>query len=117
MPLGSYDARGKVAGVVYSIWRGVNYARRKVTPANPRSDDQVAIRDLINDASKAWKAGATVGAVTIDASYKSAYAAAAAGQAYSGFNLFIRDSVAKNEGVDYDGSFAAPTAPGDQTPA
>lgn len=116
-PLFGLDARGQVGkAIVYSIWKGVNYVRRRVVPYNPQSTDQTAVRDLITDASKAWKTGATVGAVTLDAAYKLAYTTAAAGQAYSGFNLFIRDSVAKNEGKDYDGSYAAPTAPGDQTP-
>lgn len=116
-PLMSLDASGQVGkAIVFSKWKGVNYVRRHITPANPQSTDQTAIRDLITDASQAWATGATVGAVTLDAAYKLAYTTAAAGQPLSGFNLYIRDCVAKNEGVSYDGSLAAPTAPGDQTP-
>jgi hypothetical protein len=116
-PLMSLDASGQVGkAIVFSKWRGVNYVRRLVTPANPQSDDQTAIRDLVTDASKAWATGATVGGTTIDAAYKLAYKDAAAGQAYSGFNLYIRDCSALNNGVNYDGSLAIPTEPGDITP-
>jgi hypothetical protein len=116
-PLFSLDARGSVGkAITYSFWKGINYVRARVVPNNPQSADQTAIRDLITDATVAWKLGSTVGAVTIDASYKLAYDTAAAGQAYSGFNLYVKDSVAKNGGSSYDGSLAAPTEPGDQTP-
>ncbi len=116
-PLFSFDARGQVGkAIVFSYWKGINYVRQFVIPANPQSADQVAVRDLITDASVAWKLGSTVGAVNINSAYKLAYTTAAAGNAYSGFNLYIKDCVAKNAGKDYDGSFAAPTTPGDQTP-
>jgi hypothetical protein len=116
-PLMSLDARGTIgSAITYSFWRGINYVRSRVIPANPRSTDQVAIRDLITDASVAWKLGSTVGATTIDANYKTAYQAAAAGQQYSGFNLYIKDCVALNGGIAYDGSLELPTEPGDQTP-
>lgn len=36
---------GKVAGVVCSSWRGINYIREKVTPANPRSAAQTIQRN------------------------------------------------------------------------
>ena len=115
-PLGSYDARGKVAGNVYSIWKGINYVRRLVTPANPQTADQVAVRDLIRDASAAWKNSATVGGTPVNSAYKLAYNTAAAGSAYSGFNLFIKDCVALNGGKAYDGTLEVPTVPGDITP-
>lgn len=117
MPLGSYSARGKVAGVVFSSWRGKDYVRRLVTPRNPQSDEQMAMRDIVSDASIAWKNEATVGAIEIDTAYKAAYSAAAAGQAYSGFNLFIKDCMSINlvdtVGVkSYDGTLVIATAPG-----
>lgn len=116
-PLMSLDARGTIAdAITFSFWKGINYVRSRVVPNNPNTTDQQKIRELITEASQAWKTGATVGAVTIDSTYKTAYATAAAGTAMSGFNLFIRDCVAKNAGSAYDGSLAAPTAPGDQTP-
>lgn len=112
----SLDARGQVGkAIVFSIWKGVNYVRRYIVPANPNSADQQKIRELITEASQAWATGATVGATTIDAAYKLAYNTAAAGTPMSGFNLFIRDCVALNGGSGYDGSIELPTEPGDQT--
>lgn len=116
-PMFSLDARGTIgSAITFSFWKGVNYARARVIPNNPKTADQTKIRDLITDASVAWKLGSTVGGVTIDASYKLAYTTAAAGMAKSGFNLYIADAVAKNGGSAYDGSLALPTEPGDQTP-
>ena len=113
-PLLSLDASGSVAStIVFSRWKGVQYARQRVVPTYRRTNDQAAIRDLIKDASQAWRNEDT----PIDSSYKEAYDAAASGQAYSGFNLFIRDAVGKNQGTLYDGNFVAPTEPGDNSPA
>ena len=96
-PLFSLDARGQVGkAVVFSFWKGVNYVRQHVVPNNPKTADQVNIRQLITDATTAWKNGDTIGAIAIDAAYKTAYDAAASGMAMSGFNLFIKQVVALN---------------------
>lgn len=116
-PLFSLDARGQVGkAIVYSIWKGVNYVRTYTVPKTGMDAGQIAQRNLITDASQAWASGATVGGVTLDSAYKLAFATAAAGQAYSGFNLYIKVSSLKNGGGTYDGSFAAPTDPTDITP-
>jgi hypothetical protein len=117
-PFLSLDARGTVAKTLTaSVWKGVNYMRQRVVPANPQTFKQLAIRQLITDASQAWKLGSTVGSVVINATYKAAFDAAAAGQAYSGFDLFIKNSVAINydSAVSpyYDGTFVAPEDPTD----
>ena len=112
-PLLSLDARGQIgSAVVYSYWRGVQYARVRVVPKMGMDAGQVAARLLITDASKAWKNEDS----PIDTAYKTAYVAAAAGQKYSGFNLFMMDCFGKNGGATYAGSFTAPTAPGDNVP-
>lgn len=117
-PLFSLDARGQVGkAIVYSFWKGVNYVRQHVVPQNPQSADQVAVRNLITDASQLWETNGTDGTTTIDAAYKTAYETAAAGQKYSGFNLYIRDCVALNGGSSYTAPLELPTEPGDQTPA
>jgi len=36
---------GKVANIVTSTWKGINYAREKVIPSNPRSIAQTRVRD------------------------------------------------------------------------
>lgn len=113
-PLLSLDASGSVAGtIVFSRWKGIQYARQRVVPTYRRTNEQGAIRDLIKDASQAWRNEDS----PINGTYKDDYDAAASGQAYSGFNLFIRDAVGKNDGTDYDGNFVAPTEPGDNSPA
>jgi len=113
-PMLSLDARGQIgSAVVFSYWRGVQYARVRVIPKLGIAAGQVAARLLITDASQAWKNEDS----PIDTAYKAAYAAAAAGQQYSGFNLFMQDCFGKNGGASYAGSFVAPTEPGDNEPA
>ena len=117
-PFLSVDARGKLGGVlVASAWRGINTMRQLVTPKNPKSFKQLAIRQLITDASQAWSAGSTVGTVVINASYKAAFETAAEGKAYSGFDLFIKRCVTINYDSTtspyYDGTLVAPVDPTD----
>lgn len=112
-PLLSLDATGSVAKTMtFSRWKGINYVRQRVVPTYTNTDGQAAIRDLIRKASLAWKAETGI----IDTSYKNAFDAAASGQAYSGFNLYIRTCVLKNEGSVFDGTLVIPTGPTDITP-
>lgn len=39
-------ASGKVGGIVTANWKGINYAREYVIPANPRTVNQTARRDV-----------------------------------------------------------------------
>lgn len=106
-PFMSLDASGTFGKTLTAAkWKGIQYMRQRVIPQNPQTTDQTAIRDLITDASVAWRTGATVGGIVIDAAYKLAYDNAAAGFAYSGFNLFMKQTVALNGGSSYDGSLA-----------
>lgn len=114
MPLLSGDASGQVAkAMVFSKWKGRNYVRKYVIPSYSNTTHQANIRSIITDASRAWSLGSTVGAVTINNAYKTAYNTAATTYQISGFNLFIKDCVAKNDGVSYSGTLALPTEPGD----
>lgn len=55
-PLLSLDARGKIGGaMVYSGWKGIQTVRQLVTPANPRSADQLTARTKLAVAGKATK--------------------------------------------------------------
>lgn len=117
-PFLSLDASGTVAGTLTaSKWKGINYMRQRVIPKNPNSFKQLAIRGVITDASIAWKTGASVGTVVINSTYKAAFDAAALGQAYSGFDLFIKNCVSINYDATtspyYDGTFVAPVDPTD----
>jgi hypothetical protein len=113
-PLMSLDARGSVAKTLtFSNWKGISYVRQRVVPAYRRTTSQGKIRDIVKDASEAWKMESTVGSETINTAYKTAYALAASGFAYSGFNLFIKECVRKNGGITYNGTLVIPEEPGD----
>lgn len=113
-PLLSLDASGSVASTMtFSRWKGRNYVRQRVIPTYSNTALQAAIRDLVRDASILWKSNGTDGVTTINAGYKTAYETAAASQAISGFNLFMRECVQKNGGSSYNGTLVIPTAVGD----
>lgn len=55
-PLFGFSASGAIAdSIVYSNWRGVDYARQHVVPSNPRSTAQSLTRDLWRALSDMWK--------------------------------------------------------------
>ena len=116
-PLMSMDASGAFGDtLVFAKWKGRNYVRQYVIPTYSNTIAQSKIRDLISDASIAWKLGSIVGGVAINAAYKLAYDNAASPQSISGFNLFIKEVVQKNGGSLYDGSLAVPATVGNVTP-
>jgi hypothetical protein len=49
------EARGKIAGMVFSKNRSGCYVRQKVTPINPGTGFQSAVRLSMRSASKAWQ--------------------------------------------------------------
>lgn len=54
-PLMSMDASGTIAeAVTYSKWKGRNYARQRVIPANPQSGPQTGLRAMMSFLSKMW---------------------------------------------------------------
>lgn len=56
-PAMSLDASGSLAGaLVFSKWKGRNYIRQHVTPANPKSGPQVGIRAMMKFLSQNWDA-------------------------------------------------------------
>lgn len=60
-PLLSLDASGKVAdAIVFSKWKGRNYVRSLVKPANPRSGGQVSMRAVMRYLSQQWANLSTV---------------------------------------------------------
>lgn len=117
-PLLSLDASGSIGSTMtFSRWKGINYVRQRVIPTYTNTALQIAVRLFWKDASQAWKAGATIGGVTIDAAYKLAFADAAAGQGMSGFNLFMNVAALKNDiAGGYDSTLELPVDPTDITP-
>lgn len=117
-PFHSDSASGKFADcMVASVWKGRAYMRALVTPKNPKSFKQLAIRSVVTNASYAWKIGSNVGTVVINATYKAAFDLAAVPMQISGFDLYIKISVAINYDTTtspyYDGTFVAPVGPTD----
>jgi hypothetical protein len=55
----AFDARGSIGKtIVYSTWRGRNYVRRHVIPANPQTGPQMSNRDIFRWLQQAWKEAA-----------------------------------------------------------
>lgn len=56
-PLLSFDARGQIGNaIVYSSWKGRQYARRYVIPANPNSSAQQDTRNTFKWLNNVWRA-------------------------------------------------------------
>lgn len=82
-PLMSMDASGSLGGaIVFSKWKGRNYVRQYVIPANPQTALQMANRARTAFLSQAW-AGLT-------APEKASWDADAAAGQYSAFNAYTR---------------------------
>ena len=54
-PMFSVTASGKFAKcIVFSIWKGIAYARMLVIPANPQTDSQMSFRAMMTFLSQVW---------------------------------------------------------------
>lgn len=81
-PLMSVDASGKFGGsMVFGKWKGRNYARKLVTPKNPKSAKQLGVRAMMTFLAKAWSA--------LAAGIKDDYDALAAADQISPFNAYV----------------------------
>ena len=87
-PLMSLDASGSVAKtIVFSKWKGRNYVRQLVTPANPRAALQVSTRAMMKFLSQAWTPD-------LSGANMATWDALAASDAISPFNAFVRYNLA-----------------------
>lgn len=101
-PLMSLGATGKLAGtLVFSTWKGIKTAREYVKPANPQTAAQTTQRNLFSSAVSAFRNYLT------DATGRTAWdvSALASGSAQSGFNVCVKNLLARI-GTDADASFA-----------
>ncbi len=54
-PLFSLRASGTVAkSITYSSWRGIPYARTRIIPANPKTADQLEVRNIFHSLCTLW---------------------------------------------------------------
>lgn len=81
-PLMSLDASGTIANAVtFSKWKGRNYARQRVIPANPQSGSQTGMRAMLAGLSKAW--------ANLTALQQSYWADLGSASSVSPFNAFV----------------------------
>ena len=56
-PLHSVDVRGRFgSALIFSIWKGRNYAKKMTVPTNPQTPRQLSIRATMVDQTRAWGA-------------------------------------------------------------
>jgi len=75
---------GKTAGVVAASWKGRNYVRKLVTPANPKSTSQTAIRNSMAKMPAMWRA--------LTDNLRKAFNTAAAVMSLAGWNLWTKQN-------------------------
>jgi len=80
------DARNKIGDVVFSKWKGVNYVRTRVVPANPKTANQVAQRNALTLCVASWK--------NLVSAVRSEWDRYAKGKNLSGFNAFCSANIA-----------------------
>lgn len=85
-PLLSFGARGQIGkAMVTSTWRGVDYARQYVIPANPRTTAQTAVRNLFAYLREMWKLAPSEVVAT--------WNAFASGRPFTGMNKWVGENV------------------------
>lgn len=83
------DIRNKVADMVFSKWRGINYVRSRVTPSNPNTQAQQDVRNSLARCVDMWQG--------LSAVWKAGWAYVASGKSYSGYNRMVSENRAKEE--------------------
>lgn len=87
------DIRNSIADVVFSKWRGINYTRSRVIPANPKTGPQMAIRNALARLVALWKGS--------DSWFRYTWSQYAVGKSKSGYNIWIGSNVVleRDEGL------------------
>lgn len=109
-PLLSFGARGQIGNsIVFGAWRGVQYARQKVIPANPQTNAQQEVRGVFRVMSQLW--------TLAPLDWKDAWNAFAQGRPFTGRNAFMGRNVEALQGQpDMDMFVFAPGARGGLPP-
>ena len=85
-PLLSMGATGSIGdAITFGTWRGISYARQKVTPANPRTAAQQANRQRFALLREMWKLAPAV--------LRAPWTAFAAGRPFTDMNKFVGENV------------------------
>lgn len=83
------DIRNKVADMVFSKWRGINYVRSRVVPSNPNTQAQQDVRNSLARCVDMYQG--------LQATIKAAWSYVASGKSYSGYNAMCSENRAKEE--------------------
>lgn len=75
------EMSGKVADAVFSRWKGIDYVRSRVTPANPQTALQTAQREALANTLTMWQ--------SIKSWAKAIWDHYAEGYAWSGYNRYM----------------------------
>jgi len=91
-PLGSEQARGAKGQTVFMGWRGIQTARARVAPTNPRTSAQLAARAKLTALSRSWGTLSKANAALWNAYAKNLTLTDSLGQNYnpSGINAYVR---------------------------
>ena len=82
-PLMSVDASGQFGkSLVFAKWKGRNYVRKLVIPANPDSAAQKGVRAMMSFLAAGWK--------SLGAPAKASWATIAAAASFSPFNAYVQ---------------------------
>jgi hypothetical protein len=85
-PLLSFSGSGQIAKTqVYASWKGIQYVRRYVIPANPRSSEQVLTRNVFSFLNGVWKIS--------PAAFQAPWTLAAKSQQMANRNLFFKKNI------------------------
>lgn len=105
-PLLAFSASGTVAKTqVYASWRGIQYARRWLTPANPQSTEQTVTRNAFTWLNATWKVS--------PANFRQSWTLAAKGRPLTDRNLWIKQNLPVLRGnADLTGIILSPGAAG-----
>jgi hypothetical protein len=82
------DIRASQSDTVFSKWKGINYIRSRVIPANPKTALQDQVRDSLSQMVDAWQEAE--GSMRLNNNFY------ASGKNYSGFNRFLSENLKAN---------------------
>lgn len=80
-PLHSFEARGKIASMVFGLWRGIQWVRMHFIPENPKTVKQINIRTALTLMVAAWQAESAANKLEWDEIAK--------GKPLSGYNMYM----------------------------
>lgn len=91
LPLLGVSASGTIGdSITFGNWKGINYARQRVIPANPRTQAQVAQRETMTYVVSLYK--------RVPAVVAQAFELSARNTGMSGYNLFVKRNLVSLRG-------------------